>query len=459
MISRRKFLKYVPTIILTTKYKSVFANNNNIINYKITAKKSSFSFKENTQTNLSLFNNINPGPLLKAKIGDILRVNFTNNLEEPTSIHWHGIKNLNKMDGVPYLTQDPIQPGESFIYEFPLNHSGTYWYHAHFNSWKQVAKGLYGPLVITNNKENIFDHDLVILADDWRLNKNFEIDEQSFGSLMDWSHAGRIGNWLTINGKKSPQFQIKQNSFIRLRFINASNARVLKFSSSLKNVRIIAVDGISIKPFYQESFTLAPGQRIDISFHSKDLSEVNFFEVTQKKSLKVFQLKTYGSNPNTYNKRFDFNSEYNPPSLVNAKTLKIHMQGGAMGNLASAKINGIEKDFRSLAMEEKKLWAFNREIGSYEKSLLQIKRNEILVIDLWNDTRWPHSMHLHGHHFFVKSKEFKNVNDYLLRDTYLMQAGEKTKLIVVADNPGKWLFHCHMLEHATSGMVAYIEVI
>ena len=124
-----------------------------------------------------------------------------------------------------------------------------------------------------------------------------------------------------------------------------------------------------------------------------------------------------------------------------------------------AKINGIEKDFRSLAMEEKKLWAFNREIGNYEKSLFQIKRNEVLVIDLWNDTRWPHSMHLHGHHFFVKSKEFKNVNDYLLRDTYLMQAGEKTKLIVVVDNLGKWLFHCHMLEHAASGMVAYIEVI
>ena len=189
------------------------------------------------------------------------------------------------------------------------------------------------------------------------------------------------------------------------------------------------------------------------------MSEVNFFEVTQKQFLKVFQLKTFGSNPNTHNKRFDFNSEYNLPSLVNAKTLKIHMQGGAMGNLARAKINGVEKDFRSLAMEDKKLWAFNREIGSYEKSLMQIKRNEVLVIDLWNDTRWPHSMHLHGHHFFVKSKEFKNVNDYLLRDTYLMQAGEKTKLIVVADNPGKWLFHCHMLEHATSGMVAYIEVI
>ena len=68
-------------------------------------------------------------------------------------------------------------------------------------------------------------------------------------------------------------------------------------------------------------------------------------------------------------------------------------------------------------------------------------------------------MHLHGNHFFVKSKEFEGNNDYILRDTYLMQAGEKAKLIFVADNPGKWLFHCHMLEHAVSGLVSYIHVV
>ncbi len=210
MTSRRQFLKYIPCTFVVTKYNAVLADNKNVINYKITAKKTSFSFKDNTSAELLLYNDTNPGPTLKGNVGDILRVNFTNNLDEPTSIHWHGIKNINKMDGVPYLTQDPIQPGETFVYEFPLNHSGTYWYHAHMDSWKQVAKGLYGPLVVSNSKENIFDDDLVILADDWRLNKNYEIDEKSFGSLMDWSHAGRIGNWLTINGKKSPEYQINK---------------------------------------------------------------------------------------------------------------------------------------------------------------------------------------------------------------------------------------------------------
>jgi FtsP/CotA-like multicopper oxidase with cupredoxin domain len=135
------------------------------------------------------------------------------------------------------------------------------------------------------------------------------------------------------------------------------------------------------------------------------------------------------------------------------------MQGGAMGNLSKANLDGVEKDFRTLATEDKKLWAFNKAIGSYEYLLATVKLNQVVIIDVWNDTRWPHSMHLHGNHFFVKSQEFKGNNDYILRDTYLMQAGEKAKLIFVADNPGKWLFHCHMLEHAASGMVSYIDVV
>jgi FtsP/CotA-like multicopper oxidase with cupredoxin domain len=460
MTSRRQFLKYIPCTFVVTKYNAVLADNKNVINYKITAKKTSFSFKDNTSAELLLYNDTNPGPTLKGNVGDILRVNFTNNLDEPTSIHWHGIKNINKMDGVPYLTQDPIQPGETFVYEFPLNHSGTYWYHAHMDSWKQVAKGLYGPLVVSNLKENIFDDDLVILADDWRLNKNYEIDEKSFGSLMDWSHAGRVGNWLTINGEKSPQYSIKANSRARLRFINASNARILKFGSSLKNNNIIAIDGVTVNPMLVKNFTLAPGQRIDLLINTIDLLKVDFFEISHTKKLKAFTLNVTKANNKTKDiANINFKSNWILPKLDNAKTISIRMQGGAMGNLSKANLDGVEKDFRTLATEDKKLWAFNRDIGSYEYLLATVKLNQVVILDVWNDTRWPHSMHLHGNHFFVNSKEFKGNNDYILRDTYLMQAGEKAKLIFVADNPGKWLFHCHMLEHAASGMVSYIHVV
>ena len=460
MLSRRNFTKRSLASFLLTALPSVVFAKNKIINYKLSAEKSNFNFDKNFTSDLWLYNHENPGPLLKANKGDILKVNFTNNLDEPTSIHWHGIKNINKMDGVPYLTQDPVQPGETFSYEFPVNQSGTYWYHAHFESWKQVAKGLYGPLVVNDKTDNLIEDDIVILADDWRLNKKYQIDEKSFGSLMDWSHAGRVGNWLTMNGKKSPQYSIRANSLARLRFINASNARILKFGSSLKNNNIIAVDGVTVKPMLVKDFTLAPGQRIDLLINTVDLLKVDFFEISHTKQLKAFTLNVTKANNKTKDiANINFKSNWILPKLDNAKTISIRMQGGAMGNLSKANLDGVEKDFRTLATEDKKLWAFNKDIGSYEYLLAKVKLNQVVILDVWNDTRWPHSMHLHGNHFFVKSKEFKDNSDYISRDTYLMQAGEKAKLIFLADNPGKWLFHCHMLEHAASGMVSYIDVV
>ena len=459
MLSRRNFTNRSLASFLLTALPSVAFAKNKIVNYRLSAEKSKFNFDKNFTSDLWLYNHENPGPLLKANKGDILKVNFTNNLDEPTSIHWHGIKNINKMDGVPYLTQDPVQPGETFSYEFPVNQSGTYWYHAHFESWKQVAKGLYGPLVVNDKTDNLIEDDIVILADDWRLNKKYQIDEKSFGSLMDWSHAGRVGNWLTMNGKKSPQYSIRANSLARLRFINASNARILKFGSSLKNNNIIAVDGVTVKPMLVKDFTLAPGQRIDLLINTVDLLKVDFFEISHTKQLKAFTLNVTKANNKTKDiANINFKSNWILPKLDNAKTISIRMQGGAMGNLSKANLDGVEKNFRTLATEDKKLWAFNKDIGSYEYLLATVKLNQVVILDVWNDTRWPHSMHLHGNHFFVKSKEFKDNSDYISRDTYLMQAGEKAKLIFLADNPGKWLFHCHMLEHAASGMISYIDV-
>ena len=100
---------------------------------------------------LWLYNKQTPGPVIEANENDIIRVEFVNNLDEPSTIHWHGIKNINKMDGVPYLTQEPVQPGETYIYEFPVKNAGTFWYHAHFQTWKQISKGLYGPLIVKNH--------------------------------------------------------------------------------------------------------------------------------------------------------------------------------------------------------------------------------------------------------------------------------------------------------------------
>ncbi|MGW8271071.1 MAG: multicopper oxidase domain-containing protein, partial [Burkholderiales bacterium] len=93
-----------------------------------------------------------PGPLLRYRQGERLRVEFENALPEPTTVHFHGIRLPNAMDGVPYLTQPPIAPGARFVYEFDLPDAGTYWYHPHLGSHEQVARGLSGALIIEEDE-------------------------------------------------------------------------------------------------------------------------------------------------------------------------------------------------------------------------------------------------------------------------------------------------------------------
>ena len=109
-------------------------------------------------------------------------------------------------------------------------------------------------------------------------------------------------------------------------------------------------------------------------------------------------------------------------------------------------------------MNDSKLWAFNGQVGGYDVSLADFNLGDIVALRVWNDTAWPHAMHFHGQHFWVKSGEFGQEEKALLRDTYLMQPGEKKDLVFIAENPGLWLFHCHMLEHHAAGMGGVISI-
>ena len=152
MLSRREFLNFSAATIALTSLPNQIQSNQLIRNYKLTAGITPHLFdNKGVLDHLWLYNKQTPGPVIEAKENDIIRVEFVNNLDEPSTIHWHGIKNINKMDGVPYLTQDPVQPGETYIYEFPVKNAGTFWYHAHFQTWKQISKGLYGPLIVKND--------------------------------------------------------------------------------------------------------------------------------------------------------------------------------------------------------------------------------------------------------------------------------------------------------------------
>ena len=417
-------------------------------------------------TSLWLYGGTSPGPLIEAWRGEELEVEFLNNLDVPTTMHWHGIRNLNEMDGVPDLTQAAIEPGERFTYRFPLKDAGSFWYHAHNKGWEQLARGLYGPLIVREPDEVSGPHDITLVADDWRLDDDYQLHEDSFGSLMDWSHQGRLGNWLTVNGTTDPEIPVAGGT-VRLRLINAANARTLAFRlGNGAPMRIVALDGAPCAAFDAESVRVAPAQRVDVLASFDDgrtvleeistgepIAAVRFVGTTDA----TMPAPALPDRPRSDRPRSD-RPRSDRPDTVGARVIDIHMQGGAMGNLESARFEGETVPLRQLAREHSKLWAFNGIVGGYDHMLAELALGEVAVLRVRNDTRWEHAMHLHGHHFWVNSREFGEAGRDVLRDTYLMAPGEIADLVFIADNPGLWLFHCHMMEHHAAGMGGVISV-
>jgi len=161
-----------------------------------------------------------PGPLIRIPQGQESVIQFHNAMDEVSTVHWHGLRIDNAMDGVPNLTQPPVLPGERFEYRLTPPDAGTYWYHSHLRSWEQLALGLAGPLIVTEAEPPLVDQDLIFAIDDWRLDDDMQIDTQSLGSMHDWAHGGRMGNFITVNGESEKRFAVATGERIRLRLLN-----------------------------------------------------------------------------------------------------------------------------------------------------------------------------------------------------------------------------------------------
>lgn len=151
------------------------------------------------KTDVWAYNETVPGPTLIARRGGEIRVRVDNRLDQATTVHWHGVRIDNAMDGVPGLTQPAIAPGASFDYRFRVPDAGTYWYHPHAGAAEQLGRGLHGLLIVREDTAPATDQELLFVLDDWRLGEDGAI-EGSFGNLHDAAHAGRLGNVVTVNG-------------------------------------------------------------------------------------------------------------------------------------------------------------------------------------------------------------------------------------------------------------------
>ncbi len=399
-----------------------------------------------------------PGPVIRARKGQTLDRRFVNDLPEPSTVHWHGIRIDNAMDGVPGLTQPVVQPGAHFDYRFTLPDAGTYWYHPHHRTWEQLARGLHGVLVVEEDGDPQYDREEILVLDDWRFDRDATLHE-SFGAPMDRSHAGRLGNWVTVNGQDEPSIPVKQHERLRLRLVNAATARVFNLRMKGGKAWIAALDGQALdrpKPL-PDRFRFAPAQRVDLIFDILDTGEAVLAVEERGETVVLAGFPVDGvarSDP------------FNPPEPLPPNDLPelkasgdvlaadLVMAGGAMGQMRSAVLNGTEQSLRDIA-QQGYFWAFNGVVGMTDTPLLKADLGRLVTIKMVNETNWPHAIHLHGHHF-RKLGGPDGLGPW--RDTELIERGETAEIAFIADNPGKWMLHCHMVDHADSGMMTWIEV-
>src|SRR5207244_3632626 len=188
-----------------------------------------------------------PGPEIRLPQGGHVRVVVENRLRQDTTIHWHGLRIPNPMDGAPYVTQPPIQPKESFTYEFTVPDAGTYWYHPHAHSAEQVGRGLMGAFIVEEPAPLPVDRDVVWILGDWRLQQDGSI-AGGFNNPMEMSMAGRVGNTVTINGRVPGRFAVRAGERIRLRLINGAPARIFGLEFKGHSPLVVALDGQPIEP-------------------------------------------------------------------------------------------------------------------------------------------------------------------------------------------------------------------
>ncbi|WP_099827659.1 multicopper oxidase family protein [Oceaniglobus indicus] len=402
-----------------------------------------------------------PGPQLRIAQGARLRRSFVNDLPQASSVHWHGLRIDNAMDGVPGLTQAAVAPGQQFAYDFIAPDAGTYWYHAHNRSSEQVARGLYGALIVEEPEAADVDRDEVLILDDWLLDPETAQIDPDFLSRHDRSHAGRNGNFIATNGRHDLSLDVSQHERLRLRLINAANARIFVLALAGMEGWTVALDGMPLpapEPI-NDLLVLGPGQRadliVDITAGPSETAHLARIDRQQGVPQVAFPVSGRAAAARRGPPRpLPPNPRMAVSGLETAVTTRLEMQGGAMGTLDAAILNGERKSFRQLVAANQ-FWAFNGTIGMTETPLASVPQGETIKLEIRNDTAFPHAMHLHGMHF----REVTGAATLgPFRDTLLMAGGETRTIAFVADNPGKWLFHCHMLSHAASGMMTWLHV-
>jgi FtsP/CotA-like multicopper oxidase with cupredoxin domain len=392
--------------------------------FTLTARTATMRLGSGRTVEALTFDGKSPGPELRVRQGELVEVTLVNeNIDQGVTIHWHGVDVPNAEDGVAGVTQDAVLPGQRHVYRFRAEQVGTFWYHSHQVSSKEVRRGLFGAFVIEPAQGTQYEVDLALVA-----------------------HTFDGVSTLNGNDRVEPR-DIAPGTRVRLRLVNTDNTP-RGFSVAGTRFLVVALDGTDLnEPWLIENETLevAGGGRADIAFAMPGLPVWVSLEDTgvglalnaNGRSTPLVDLPTTEFDPLTYGRPaptpFDDSS-----SFERRFELTIGRWPGFLDGRP-----GLQ-------------WTINGGIFPHVPVFV-VEEGDLVHMVLTNDTKAEHPMHLHGHHLLILSRDGVPASGSpWWVDTLDVEAGARYEVAFRADNPGIWMEHCHNLRHAADGLTMHV---
>ncbi len=391
-----------------------------------------------------------PGPLIKARVGDRVIVHFKNELVEPTTVHWHGVRVPIEMDGVPEISQPPVPQGGTFTYDFVVRDAGLYWYHPHVMSAAQVGFGLYGPLLVEDPDDGVGVEDqLTLVLSDIGFNAKGQLEPADSGGSAGMVF-GREGDYVLANGRHRPVIKARSGAPQRWRIVNAAKSRFFYLDLDGQEFTVIGVDGgLQERPVKTDILLVTAGERVDVivtpkgkpgaplplraMLYNRGYGSVEYRSVEEVLTIEFTGEAAVDPKPFTKTHTMDV------PSVEGATPVEMVLTLPPMQNNKS--------EFRINGVPYWKAKPFAGKLG--EKQIWTVK----------NDSDWDHPFHLHGFFFHVLDEKHQPVRPLALKDTVNVPMKSTVRLLVHFDErPGEWMIHCHILDHAEGGLMGTVLV-
>jgi FtsP/CotA-like multicopper oxidase with cupredoxin domain len=363
-----------------------------ILEINLTAKVASVEVAPGKRVNAWTYDGGLPGPLIRARVGDRLVVHFKNELPQPTTVHWHGVRVPIEMDGVPGISQPDVQTGDSFTYDFVLRDAGLYWYHPHVMSAAQVGFGLYGALLVEDPEDRVGVADqLTLVLSDIGFDKSGALESADSGGPAGMVF-GREGAYLLVNGKVMPRLRARSGAPQRWRIVNTAKSRFFFLDlDGQPFVKIGSDGGLQEKPVTSDALLITPGERADVivtptgppkgtlvlrsMLYNRGYGSVEYRSVEDLLTIEFTDEPTLGKRALAPVAR-----AITPPSAATATKVDIEL------TLPPQDSRG-QSEFRVNGVPYWKAKPYLAKLG--ETQLWTIR----------NETKWDHPFHLHGYFF------------------------------------------------------------